>query len=215
MESLRAAGLRFPRRGTLAALAIACGISALWPPAAAAQEPPSPVLVVSRERLLEESIPADRLNEAEAALTAELQSRVDAIKADLSAEEQELTRLRGTLPAEEFERRVQSFDQRVRRERESTQRRAAALQRVFREARQELVEAVVPILVTLSREKGAKLVLDRDQVLVAHPSVDVTDAAIAMMNERVPVPELPSLEQLTPLPEADAGAPAPEADSPG
>ena len=206
-ERHRARG-RSWRHGRLSALAVAIGL-ALWAPPVDAQPEPPSILVVSRERLLQESIPADRLNEAEAAMTAELQSRVDAIKAELSAEEQELTRLRGTLPPEEFERRVQSFDERVRKERESTQRRAAALQTAFRDARQKLAQAVVPILVTLSQEKGAKLVLDRDQILVAHPSIDVTEEAIAMMNERVPMPDLPTLEDL-PATAGEAAAPPPE-----
>ena len=202
------------RRACGLVLALAVAVGAMIREPAVAQEPQSPVLVVSRERVLQEAVPADRLNEAEAAMTAELQSRVDAIKAELSAEEQELTRLRGTLPADEFERRVQSFDQRVRTERENTQRRAAALQTAFREARQKLAEALVPILVTLSREKGAKLVLDRDQILVAHPSIDVTDEVIAMMNERISVPELPTLKDLTRGADADARAGEPAAGPP-
>lgn len=169
------------------------------------------VLVISRQRVLNESSVAERLNDAEAAMTGELQARVDAVKARLSAEEQELTRLRNTLPREEFERRVQSFDQTVRRERRMTQRRAAALQTAFRRARGELAEALVPILVTISRDRGARLVLDRDQILLAHPSIDVTEEVIAMMDERVPLPQLPALEDLEPLPEPEEETtPAPE-----
>lgn len=186
---------------------------AAWP--APAQEA-TPVLVVSRDRVLAEAAPAEKLNDAEAAMTAELQARVDRLKAGLADEEQELTQLRSTLPPEEFERRVRDFDRRVRSEREITQRRAAALQTAFRQARQTLVESLVPILVTLSRERGAKLVLDSDQILVAHPSIDVTDEAIALLG-RVPMPALPTLEALPPveegLPAPDAPAPAPGQDA--
>lgn len=167
--------------------------------AATAQPRDEPILVVSREQVLQEAAPAERLNEIEAAMTTELQRHVDAIKAELAEEEQELTRLRGALPREEFEDRVQEFDQRVRRERERTQRRAAALQTAFREAHQKLLEALMPILVTVSQEMGAKLVLDRDDILLAHPSIDVTDRVIALMNARVPVPELPPFEGLEEL----------------
>ncbi|HUF55534.1 MAG TPA: OmpH family outer membrane protein [Thermohalobaculum sp.] len=168
------------------------------------------MLVVSRERVLAEAVPAEKLNDAEAAMTADLQGRVDRLKAELADEEQELTQLRTSLPAEEFERRVRDFDRRVRHEREITQRRAAALQTAFRQARQALVEALVPILVALSRERGAKLVLDSDQILVAHPSIDVTDETIALMG-RVPMPALPTLEALPPIEE---GLPAPDAPTP-
>ena len=174
------------------------GLLAALPAAVAQQAQPSGVLVVSRERVLQEAAPAERLNEAEARMTAALQSRVDSLKAELAAEEQELTRLRNELPADEFERRVRAFDQRVRHEREITQRRAAALQTAFRAARKALVESRVPILVRLSQERGAKLVLDSEQILVAHPSIDVTEEAIALMAQ-VPMPPLPALEALPPI----------------
>lgn len=197
--------------------AAAALVAVLLGAAPAPAQDATPVLVVSRERVLAEAPPAEKLNDAEATMTAELQSRVDRLKAELADEEQELTQLRATLAPEEFERRVRDFDRRVRREREITQRRAAALQTAFRQARQSLVESLVPILVTLSRERGAKLVLDSDQILVAHPSIDVTDEAIALMG-RVPMPALPTLEALPPLekglPAPDAPAPAPEDGAP-
>ncbi len=201
---MRWRGRRGRCRRLVPALAVLLA-TALGPGTAPAQQQETPVLVVSRERVLEEAAPADRLNDAEAAMTAELQARVDRAKAELAAEEQELTELRATLPPEEFERRVRDFDRRVRNEREITQRRAAALQTAFRQARQTLVEALVPILVTLSRERGARLVLDSDQILVAHPSIDVTEEAIALM-ARVPMPALPALDALEP----PAGEPEPE-----
>lgn len=195
--------MRSPAIGLRLALALLLALAPLGP--AGAQPRTEDVLVISRERVLQDSGVARRLNEAEAALTEELQARIDGVKSRLSTEEQELTRLRNTLPREEFERRVQSFDQTVRRERRLTQRRAAALQTAFRRARAELAEALVPILVAISRERGAKLVLDRDQILLAHPSIDVTDEVIAMMDARVPLPELPTLEELEPLPEPENG----------
>lgn len=201
------------RRGRSRRVALAL-LAALLAAGPALAQQQTPVLVISRDRVLEESAPAERLNDAEAAMTAELQSRVDRLKADLAAEEKELTELRGTLAAEEFDRRVRDFDQRVRREREITQRRAAALQTAFRQARQALVEALAPILVTLSQERGAKLVLDSDQILVAHPSIDVTDEAIALMAQ-VPMPALPTLEALPPVSDPAAGAPDATGDAAG
>ena len=110
----------------------------------AAAEPT--ILLVSRKRLLNETIHAKALLKAEIELTAELQRRVDAIKAGLTAEEQELTRLRPTLGREEFDARVAQFDNDVRRQRRQAQRYAAALQNVFRAERLKLVQALDPLL---------------------------------------------------------------------
>lgn len=174
-------------------LALLCAAAA---PAAPAQPVSDPILVISRERVLTDSEPARALARAQKQLADAMQRRIDAVKDELSAEEQELADQRDTLPRDEFDARVRDFDTRVRRERRLTQRRAAALQNAFRRARQQLAEAMVPLLVAISRQRGARMVLDRDQILVAHPAVDVTEEVIELMNERVQSPALPSLEAL-------------------
>lgn len=154
------------------------------------------VLVVSREVVMAQAQVAKALSDAEAALTAELRAEVDQVKARLAEEEQELARLRATLPREEFDRRVQIFDQTVRTERRRTQQRSAALQTAFRDARAQLVDALLPVLVQISRERGASLVLDRDQILLAHPSIDVTAEVIRRFDATAAMPPVPSLADL-------------------
>lgn len=205
-----------PIRRALRTAVLGLTLATVAAPLAAQQLPPpntNAILVLSRERVLAEAAVGKRLNDLEADMTAELQAQVDAVKARLAAEEQELARLRDTLPREEFDRRVQSFDQTVRRERRETQRRAAALQTAFRQARARLVDALLPILVAISREKGAALVLDSKQILLAHPSLDITDEVIAMYDVRVPMPELPALDALT-APDEAPEAPAVGTDPP-
>ena len=58
------------------------------------------ILMVSRKRLLNDTAHARALLKAEIKLNAELQRRVDALKAELNAEEQELPRLRPSLERE-------------------------------------------------------------------------------------------------------------------
>lgn len=188
-----------------AALAAALLFSSAGADRAAAEgATPSGVLVVSREEVLAESQVARALSDAEARLTAELQAEVDTVKTRLSVEEQELTILRNELPKAEFDRRVQVFDQQVRAERRRTQGRAAALQNAFRKARSRLVDAMIPILVQISRERGAAVVLDREQIFLAHPSADVTEEVIRRLDAEVPMPAIPSLDDLEP------GEPQPE-----
>lgn len=188
-----------------AALAAALLLSSAGADRAAAEgATPSGVLVVSREEVLAESQVARALSDAEARLTAELQAEVDTVKTRLSVEEQELTILRNELPKAEFDRRVQVFDQQVRAERRRTQGRAAALQNAFRKARSRLVDAMIPILVQISRERGAAVVLDREQIFLAHPSADVTEEVIRRLDAEVPMPAIPSLDDLEP------GEPQPE-----
>ena len=162
---------------------------------ASAAEPA--ILLVSRKRLLTETTHAKALLKAEVELTAKLQRRIDAIKAELTAEEQELTRLRQTMARVEFDARVAQFETDVRRQRREAQQYAATLQNVFRAERLKLLKALNPLLEEVRAAYGTSVILNADQVLVSDPSLDVTDEMIARFNATVAQPIVPELEDLT------------------
>jgi Skp family chaperone for outer membrane proteins len=162
---------------------------------ASAAEPA--ILLVSRKRLLTETTHAKALLKAEVELTAKLQRRVDAIKAELTAEEQELTRLRQTMARVEFDARVAQFETDVRRQRREAQQYAAILQNVFRAERLKLLKALNPLLEEVRAAYGTSVILNADQVLVSDPSLDVTDEMIVRFNATVAQPIVPELEDLT------------------
>ena len=154
------------------------------------------ILVVSRTRLLNDTKHARALLEAEKRLTAEIQARIDATKRALTAEEQELARLRSTLPRDEFEARTAAFDRRVRQERREAQRQAAVLQTVFRAERVELQEALATVLEQVRAERGASIILNEEQAMAADPAIDITDEVIERFDETVPPPEIPDLQTI-------------------
>ncbi|MEO1458811.1 MAG: OmpH family outer membrane protein, partial [Pseudomonadota bacterium] len=130
------------------------------------------------------------LARAEREMTAALQATVDATKRQLTAEEEELARIRGNLARETFEARVAAFDQRVRAERRAAQSCAAALQQVFRAARRRLVEALGPVLEVVRARRDADLVVNADSVLAARPGTDVTSEVIERLDAVAAVPAI-------------------------
>lgn len=180
--------IAWPRRRVLALAALA-----LVPGAALAQQAPA-VLAVSRRRLLNETAYASALVEAERRMTARLQSRIDETKRQLAEEEEELARLRTTLPREEFEARTAAFDRRVRSERREAQRQAAALQNAFRGERVKYLDILDAFLGRLRAERGARLILNADDALAVDPAIDITDDVIAAFDRAVPPPEIPDLD---------------------
>lgn len=155
------------------------------------------VLLVSRKRLLNDTSHARALLTAEIELTAELQRRIDAIKEELNAEEQELTRLRATLGREEFDERVAAFDLKIRSQRRESQQQAAALQNVFRVERQKLVDALEPLLEAVRAAHGASVIFNADQALALDPALNVTDEVLERFNAEVPPPTIPDIETFT------------------
>lgn len=204
--------------GLAAALATLTGLSAL-PGRGAAQTVPgedgaaASFVVVSRDRILREATAARRLRDAEETITARLQGQIDETKAAFAAEEEELARLRGELPSEEFEARVADFDRRVRLARRNAQERAAVLQKAFQDARAAIVAALPGLMERLRVESGASAVLNADQVLALDPAVDLTDRAIALFDAEGPSPEPPDIDLSAPLSQPpDRPGPAPPGD---
>lgn len=168
------------------------------------------IVVVSRERILRESVAARRLREAEARFTAQLQARIDATKQALAAEEAELARLRSELAETAFEARVAEFDSRVRLARRVAQERVTALQSAFQDARAAIVAALPVLIERLRVESGAQIVLNADDVLAMDPSTDLTERAIALFDAHGPAPALPEIDFTAPLlPAADGAAKTP------
>lgn len=184
------------RAGLLAgALAGAMGAGIVWtPPAARAQTGETDrapmILVVNRARVLAESAAARALAAMERDLGAKLQAEVDAVQDELAAEEEELARLRSTLAKGAFDARADAFRERVQRERRQAQAQAAAIDRVFREARRELVARLQPILDEVRARRGADIVVNAESVLAARPEADVTAEVLVVFDARVPIPEI-------------------------
>ena len=167
----------------------------------------APVYVISRSRLLNESEPTRILREAEQALTAKLQSELDRVKGQLAREEADLARRRDEIPAAEMARLATDFDRRVRLYRSQAKEKAATVQAAFQEARAKLVLTLPPILERLRIEAGAVAILDADQALAIAPNHDLTDRAIALLNENVPSPEVPEVDVSLEIPPPE---PAPD-----
>ena len=197
------------RRSAIGRRAIVVGLISLGATGPALVAAEAPVFVISRSRLLTESKPTGILRQAEADVTAALQAEIDRVKAELAKEEADLTLRRDEIPPDEMIRLATDFDRRVRGVRVQAQEKAKIVQAAFQEARATLVRGLPPILEQLRIEAGAVAILDADQTLAIDPAHDLTDRAIALLNERMPNPDVPAIDVSLLIPERRAG-PDPE-----
>lgn len=147
--------------------------------------PQSSVLTLSSERLFAESEFGQRVMreiEAEGVLLAEENER---IVAELSREEKDLTEKRTEMQPDEFRPLAEAFDRKVQSHRDGQRAKLDALSRQSEEARQAFYELVQPVLIDLLRESGASVVIERSNVFLSSDRTDVTDAAIARINELI------------------------------
>lgn len=164
-----------------------------------------PVLVVSRQKVLQNTEAGKTLREAETRLTDALEERIAAAKQALEEQESELARLRGKLSPDAFRERTAAFDRRVRTTRREAQRQAARLQKLFRTKRKSLARSLAPILIEVLKEHGSDIVVDADSILVARPGVDITDEVIARFDATVPPPEFDIGDPAPILPDEASG----------
>ncbi|MCG6901613.1 MAG: OmpH family outer membrane protein [Rhodobacter sp.] len=169
---------------------------------------PSPILTLDQERLFNGSRVAERVVAETERRTAELTAENRRIEEQLVAEELELTERRPSLPPDEFRALADAFDAKVQGIRAAQDAKARELQRLQDEERQNFLRRITPVLAEIVRERGAVVVLDRRSVLLSAEAIDITDEAIARINE---VLDQAATQTPAPAPEAvPEPAPAPE-----
>jgi len=148
-----------------------------------AQDIAAPLLILDQDRFFLESDFGKAAVERERAATATLEQENKRIEAELVAEEQALTEDRKTLPPKEFSAKAEAFDQKVERIRSEQDAKARKLTGTRDDDRKAFLQAAVPVLGELLGQKKATAILDKNLVIVSLTAVDVTDEAIAAVNE--------------------------------
>ena len=107
------------------------------------------------------------------------------IQNNLEAEEQSLVELRKTLAPDEFRKLAVEFDERanaIRKER-------AALENTLFEIRDEninkLLQLSVPFLQEIMLSYKASVIIDRRNIVLSNPMIDITERAIELINDEL------------------------------
>jgi Skp family chaperone for outer membrane proteins len=141
------------------------------------------ILVLNQDRLLAQTDYGLRIQQELEAASAALAAQNRQIEARLTAEELELTDLRATLPTEDFRVLADEFDVRVTGIRAAQDATVRDLQTQAEGAQQRFFAESVPILLELVEQRGASVLLDSRTVLLSAGGVDITDLAIAAIND--------------------------------
>lgn len=147
---------------------------------------PVPFRILNETRLLNESRLGrqvlERIDQARQALEAENQRLFD----QLAAEERELTTQRASLSPEEFRARADAFDARVEEVRAERARTSDDLSRQSEAEAQRFFDAALPIMVQMMGDEGIIALLKPEALIIGSDWLDITDEAIARLDETVP-----------------------------
>ena len=141
------------------------------------------VLTLDQDRLFAETRMGQRMQGELDRTSQALAERNRRVSQSLREEEQSLTERRKTLPTDEFRALADEFDKKVVRLREEQDARIAELQRQQEADRLTFQRRVLPILSEVIRDSGAVAILDSRAVILSAESIDVTDRAVARIDE--------------------------------
>lgn len=185
---MRGAALMRIARGAVLASLVALPVAAqdgtvVAPDQPEAAVPQAPLLIVDRNRLLAETLFGKALEAQFEADSKALIAENLRLEQALEAEERDLTERRATLPAEEFQTLAAAFDRKTEEIRTAQDAKSRAITTKREEQRQLFLQAAVPVLGALMREAGAIAIFDKDLVILSFRGADITDEAIARIDE--------------------------------
>lgn len=164
--------------------------------AASAQAAPAPALTVagpvipgvcvfSNERTLQQSTVGKfvigRLQSMEAAVNTELTP----LKTSIQQDGQALQAARTTLAPDVLQQRAVALNQRAANLQRTAEIRDRELQLTQQKAFQRISTELQPAVQQVYNTKNCGLLLDRNSVIAANPTMDITDQVIAALNSRI------------------------------
>lgn len=144
-----------------------------------------PFVTLDDERMFAESAYGKALLTALAAEQAVLATENRAIESELARRELELTERRPGLPSAEFRLLADAFNTEVQQHRSVQLAKERAIYERHELARQRYREVANQLLAVVMAERGALAILVEDAILLGFRDLDITDVAIARMDELI------------------------------
>ncbi len=163
-------------------------LAATAPAVLQAQQLPAPVIaVVNTDQIFSTCTQCTTATAQLQTQATALQARVTQLQTEIQTENNALEplvrALNGAQPDAALTTRIQNFEtRRQNADREVTQSRQR-IERNLQFVRQQIGERIRPAIQTVQQQRGASIVMDASQVLVSAPTLDITAAVLAIVNQ--------------------------------
>jgi len=175
--------------------------------ASAAPTPPPKIVVIDRSAVMRASkVGQDIVRQINAytdQAEKDLRGQGAALQRDGAAFQQQAAILSNDLK----NRKLKELQARRAGLQAEAQKKQSLIQGGFFKARQQVEQALGPILQGIMAERGANLLLDRNSVVLGTVDVDITGLAVQRLNQKMPplkvelVPPPPGMQQQQPPPQ--------------
>ena len=140
------------------------------------------VLVVDQQRVLRESFAGHDMARQGQMLRDQIQQEIVQEQNAILALQQDIQKNAKILSPAQRQQKIQQFEQRRQGYQAFEQRKSQVLQLSVERAQGQIVTALKPVLQQVIDERKITLMLDRQVVMYALPSLDVTDEIVKRLN---------------------------------
>ena len=115
---------------------------------------------------------------------AQFQQSISQEELELRQAERELNDLQSSLTEDEFAGRLKEFEERVIAIQRSIQSQKLSFDRSIQQAQSQLEQELLNIVSEIAQERSLSMVLQRQNVVIYNNALDITDDALARLNEK-------------------------------
>lgn len=191
LSAVTAAGLLFAATSAMAQAAPAQSAPKTDAPKAEVPGPgaelKAPVIaVIDVQKIMQESNASKGITKSFESLRDSYQKEISALEDKLRKNEDELRKQQTVLSPEALANKRRDFEKQVADVQKTVQNRKRALETSLNEAMAVVHKTMVEVVADISRERGANLVLARQQFVLVDTQLDVTDAVMERVNKKLP-----------------------------
>jgi Skp family chaperone for outer membrane proteins len=154
---------------------------------AAAASHPAPILgVVDTDLLLQKSLAAQGVRLERDKFANSYQALIKDEDTKLRTEDQALSQQRGVLAPDVFQQRAQDFQKKITDFQAQVKEKQYRLDYSFQLAMQEIGNTIMVVSSEVAKTEGINAVLARSQLMIFDPGMDITNAVLEKLNQRLP-----------------------------
>ncbi|AWU93486.1 OmpH family outer membrane protein [Azospirillum ramasamyi] len=156
------------------------------PPAPGAELKAPIIAVIDVQKIMQESTASKGITKSFESLRDSYQKEISALEDKLRKTEDELRKQQTVLSPEALATKRRDFEKQVAEVQKTVQTRKRALETGLNDAMAVVHKTMVDVVAEISRERGANLVLARQQFVLVDTQLDVTDAVMERVNKKLP-----------------------------
>ncbi len=148
---------------------------------------PAPVVaIIDVQRILEESLAAKSVQQQLESQRARFQTEISGEEKELRQAEKDLASLRDKVAPDEYAEKEQRLRQRFLSVERQVQTRRKALDQAFTDSMNVVRKSLLDTVNALARERGANIVIVKQQVLWSDKKMDITNDVLARLDTALP-----------------------------